>query len=187
MNGKIPVILSLVIIALLIIFVVRPGVIGYTVYRDVAKSSYTLDEYGADVQELKFNLSTTSAELITCNLFNEKFLAQIEDYSYKYSECKTELSISKMDSDLFKKQCDTTTSDFQAELDLKKDELDDLKNERAVELADLKDDYGILAQNLADNLCCKHKVDNPNIDSYIVENNMVLCLEDGEFNITCHI
>lgn len=64
-------------------------------------------------------------------------------------------------------------------------EISALENEKDNEINDLELQYSLLAENLANNLCCKAKVDNPNIDYYTIENNKILCLEDGTLTISC--
>jgi len=71
------------------------------------------------------------------------------------------------------------------DLDQKNEELDKLINEKQEEIDDLRLQYDLLAENLANNLCCKAKVDNPGISSYKIENNMIICLEQGGLDISC--
>jgi len=57
------------------------------------------------------------------------------------------------------------------------------KNQGSVE--QLKESYNVLAQNSANNICCKAKVDNPKINFYDVRDNRIVCLEEGGFALSC--
>ena len=52
-------------------------------------------------------------------------------------------------------------------------------------LTDLESSFDELAFNTAKSVCCKAKVDNPNINSYEISNNRLVCLEGGEIALTC--
>ncbi len=49
----------------------------------------------------------------------------------------------------------------------------------------LEDNYNLLIQNTAKNICCKQKVDNPKITSYSTLDHKILCLETGNVTLTC--
>jgi hypothetical protein len=59
-----------------------------------------------------------------------------------------------------------------------------LENEEE-KIIEIKNEYDLLAQNLANNLCCKQKIDNSNIKFYSVDNNKINCLEIGTLEINC--
>ena len=46
-------------------------------------------------------------------------------------------------------------------------------------------DYDLVVKNSADNICCKAKVDNSDIDSYIVSSNKVVCTSGEDKRISC--
>jgi hypothetical protein len=79
-----------------------------------------------------------------------------------------------MNYDSLKNATDEKIFELQEQITLKDDSIKGIKT-----------DYDALAQNTANNLCCKAKVDNSNIKSYKVENNKVVCLEEGSLNISC--
>jgi len=160
--------LIIVIVIILLIFIIRPGIIGYTIYQQVKESNYSVEDYGEDIQDLKTKLLVSDTNLSSCSAFNKELLTELEKYSDKFSECNSELNALKINLSL-----------------LKNEELDRLINEKQEEIDDLKTQYDALAENLANNLCCKAKVDNHGISSYKIENNMIICLEQGSLDISC--
>ena len=166
--------LIIVIAIILLIFIIRPGIIGYTIYKQVKESNYSVEDYGEDIQDLKTKLLVSDTNLSSCSAFSKELLTELEKYSDKFSECNSELNALK-----------TNFSLLRADLDQKNKELDKLINEKQGEIDDLRIQYDTLAENLANNLCCKAKVDNPDIISYKIENNMIICLEQGGLDISC--
>ena len=54
-----------------------------------------------------------------------------------------------------------------------------------IELVQVKADSLAFVKNMANNLCCKAKVDNPGIKFYIVSNNKIVCTVDSGEPIIC--
>ena len=46
-------------------------------------------------------------------------------------------------------------------------------------------DYNALAEFSANNICCKLRVDDKRIDSYVLLNNMIVCMPGEENKINC--
>jgi len=166
--------ITVIFIILLIVFIIRPGIMGYAIYKQVKESNYSVKDYGENIQDLKTKLLVSDTNLSSCSAFNKELLAELEKYSNKLSECSGELNALKINLNLLR-----------TDLDQKNEELDKLLNEKQEETDYLRLQYDTLAKNLANNLCCKAKVDNPNISSYKVENNMVICLEKGGLDLSC--
>ena len=70
-------------------------------------------------------------------------------------------------------------------LEEKDKELKRIRDEKEEDTVSLKRHYNILAQNAANNICCKIRVDTPKIRFYKVENEKIVCLEDGIIGIVC--
>lgn len=154
----------LLVLVLFSVFVIKPSITGYAVYNQIKKSDYTLEDYGKNIEELESQLLITNANLSSCKAYNEEIL---EDYSNKVSECNTELNY--------------TTETYEEKLKDLRFEISDMNKENV----NLKYKYNLFAENVANNLCCKARVDNSDIDSYEIDDNMIKCLEDGEEKISC--
>ena len=179
-------------IAILILFgilfvaiVIRPGIIGYATYQKVKNSNYTIEDYGEDISKLKSELLISNTNLSSCNEFSEKIFVEIEKQSDKFSECRSELSAIKVNFNFSKSRYEGIIKDLEADLDKKDNQIDELEGQKEKEIDDLRVQYGILAQNAANNICCKTKVDNPDIKYYKVEDSKIICLEEGALSITC--
>jgi chromosome segregation ATPase len=170
------IIISIVFIVILLVAFIKPSILGYSVYQKIKKSNYSIEGYGNNIDEMKTKLSLYDTNLSLCNRFNENFLNEVKSYSEdilscnnKVYELKNNLSLANM------------------ELDKKNHELNELRDEKEKEINDLQFQYMILAENLANNLCCKAKVDNPDVGYYEIKDNKIVCLESGELRISCRI
>ena len=159
------IIASIIVLILLILFAVKPSIIGYSVYQQVKDSNYSIEEYGKNIKELESQLLIANTNLSSCSEFNKKLLDEFTKYSDKISECKSDLDALKVEFNL-----------SITEVEKRKEEISDLKLQ-----------YDLLAKNLANNLCCKARVDNPDIKYYKVEDNKIACVEEGILEISCII
>jgi predicted RNase H-like nuclease (RuvC/YqgF family) len=180
---------SMIILAclflILIIFVIRPSFIGYSTYQQVKKTNLSVGDYGADIQELREKLLISNTNISACNNFNTKLLDEIGLFSDKYSECGSELSSIKSNLSFSTRRYEETLKRLNSDLDEKDDEIKKLKEDLEKEADDIREDFELLGKNTANNLCCKSKVDNPNIKYYTIENNKIICLEQGSLEISC--
>ena len=150
-------------VALLAIFIIRPSVIGYSVYREAKSLDLSLAEYGARVSELEQDALEASTDLSYCKEFNQKLLADAERITAELASCQSALG-----------EGQKAAGQLQKELQQ--------QNEQNTEL---QTSYAQLVSNAANNICCKAKVDDSRIDSYKVENNRISCVSGGTLRISC--
>ena len=162
-NTIFTVIASIIFLILLILFAVKPSIIGYSVYQQIKDSNYSVEEYGKNIKELESQLLIANTNRSSCSEFNKKLLDEFAKYSDKISKYKSELDALKV------------------EFNLSITEVVNLRED----INDLKLQYDTLAKNLANNLCCKARVDNPDIKYYKVEDNKIACVEEGALEISC--
>jgi len=179
------IILSTIFVVVILAVFIKPGITGYAVYQQVKESNYSIKDYGQNIQDLKTKLLVSDTNLSSCSTFNRELLTELEKYSDKFSECNSELNVLQANFRLLKEKYEKTIKNLGADLDQKNQELDELINEKQEEIDDLRLQYDTLVENLANNLCCKAKVDSPNISSYKIENSKIICLEQGGLDISC--
>lgn len=152
------VIFILIISVLLIIFIIKPNFLGFSV-EDRQLVNFT-ENYTGVMQQSESQVLNLNTSVLLCNQFNERILRDLKNQSDKLAECASELTASRINFNEAKKDCEERVNDsgFQ---------------------------YNILGRNTANNLCCKAKIDNPDINYYKIEDNSVICLEKGELVISC--
>ncbi len=179
------IVILLVIIGLFLLFIVRPGITSYIVYQKIKDSNKTIDEYGYDLQDIKSKLIVSETNLSSCVSFNDKLMEKLESASDDISECRKDLIKVGERLNVTQKEYSKLLSDSKQDLENLRDQVRDAEEEKDAKISSLESDYDTLARNTANNLCCKAKVDNHNIRYYIVENNKVVCLEEGTNEINC--
>jgi len=166
-------------------FIIKPGVIGYATYQRIKNSDYTLEDYGYDIRELKSELLVSNTNLSSCTMISEKLLAGMERQSDKFSECKSELSALGINFNFSIKQYEESIGKLETDLREKNNEIIKLIIEKQEEITSLETLHDLLVRNIANNICCKAKVDNPDINHYKIEDNKILCVEEGILRISC--
>ncbi|MEK6863218.1 MAG: hypothetical protein AABW53_00815 [Nanoarchaeota archaeon] len=190
-------------VLLLVVFVVRPGVVGYGVYQQIEDSNVSPKEYAQNIQQLSRDLEIAKANLSSYSAFTGAIVAQVGEMSDGLVECKEEVERSKAAVEEAQKQVSAKETEL-ASLNSKMDQqitdqvaqktaaLEEDKNvcqnslsEKELELGDAQEKYELLARNAARNICCKAKVDNPQINFYDIANDKIVCLEEGSNTLNC--
>jgi len=174
-NNKVLVvtIISLVVI-LISLFFIRPAIIGYGVYRDIQLSEISSESYPKKISDLELDVSNKNYDLEICRDLAKRYSEDVSKYMDKLSECEANLKTLELSSD-------SQEQNLQEELENLQKELDKYE----IDIGDLNKSYSELVNSFANNLCCKEKVDNPNIRYYFLENNKIICSESGSNEISC--
>jgi hypothetical protein len=197
-------IISLFFISILsFFFVIRPSIIGYTIYKDISDNNLSIDFYSSSIGDLKEQILIKDVNLSSCYGFNNELIMLAEknsDKSFKLYDsllkCNSDLKVKENEINNYlslivedKNKCDSDKNSLKFSYE---NMLNDLKKEFSISNDILKDDsrklkqdFDNLAFNSANNICCKAKVDNNLINSYIVQNNRIICNVDSELKINC--
>lgn len=157
--------LAIFVILLVGVFLIEPATTGYAIYKKMSKANGSLEDYEEGVNEMKEKVNTVSTNLSSCKTFNDKVLTRIENMSGKFSLCKENL-----------KQCKLALEEQKSNLTEKYKEREE----------NLTQKYEKIIANLANRICCKAKVDNPDIEYYKIEDDNVVCTGEGENKIDCN-
>lgn len=160
----------ILLIFFIMMFIIKPGIVGYGVYQQIKSSNISIEDYGKKVQELESKILILDTNLSSAFFFNDKFSTELEKCLDKFFKCEE----NKLNFNISINSYEETIENLQDDLDEKNKEINYLQIQ-----------FNLFAENLANNLCCKAKIDNPNINSYILENNKIICLEQGILKISC--
>lgn len=196
----IAVVISLIALA---IFVVRPAVLGYGVYQQAQSSNLTVQDYAQNMQDLSRDLEVTKANLSSYSTFTGALLAQVEEKNDELTECKIQVEQLQSNFEEAQKQVAdkdaeiaTVKSETQSTIDkevaektaaLEQDKAaceDSLANKEK-EVGEVQAKYDLLVKNVAKSICCKAKVDNPQINFYDVVDGKITCSEQGTNQLSC--
>src|SRR3989344_619047 len=90
-------VLLVVVVVLVIIFILKPGLEGYGIYRQVEKTNYSLEDYAANVHDLKLELSTTKSNLSLHSQMNGQLQQPFPSISPQLTACLGEKAILQAD------------------------------------------------------------------------------------------
>jgi hypothetical protein len=175
--GKILFLIGAIAIIALGLFIYKPQLAG-NVAKEISKTDLTSCK--DNLQIVQNSLSALEKELETCSKAKDSAIADMKKLQ------ATE-------------KCDTTElNNLQTKYnDLVKQKNSLLKNlkdaqDRAKEclggndyFSQLNESFSELAKNSANNICCKQRVDNPNIKAYSIDGNKINCLESGDLSLNC--
>ncbi len=198
-NKKVWLIVGLIGGVMLLFFLIRPAIQGYLVYDQIKDSGKDISTYTIDFEDLEHNLDIQGANLSSCYDFNHKLLERIDGMAVLNNDCNQELQeLSQSYGELEKNSeldARDLTKHYEDEADYYEGVIDNLQDalvEKDREIDEALDDFrekqnefDTLAQNSAANICCKMKVDDPDIDSYSVVDMNVVCSSVGEFELSC--
>lgn len=197
------IIAAVVGLIVLAIFVIRPAVLGYGIYQQAESSDLTVEDYAQNMQQLSRDLEVTKANLSSYSTFTGALLTQVEEKNDELTECKVQLERIKLDVEQAQKQVadkDTeiatvksesqTTVDQQvaektASLEQEKLACESSLSSKDIEVGAVQAKYDLLVKNVAKSICCKAKVDNPQINFYDVVDGKISCLEQGTNQLNC--
>jgi peptidoglycan hydrolase CwlO-like protein len=161
-------------ILLLAVLIARPIIVGYTVYSQIKELNQSLDTYTKNIGDIRSEMLMATNNLSYCYSMNQQLLSKMQEDNSKILDYQTQINSLKREINDLEDNCKEEKEGLQKEVD-----------EKTAELADLKEDYGNLVRNTANNVCCKAKIDNPRIKYYKVEGDKIVCLEEGSLEISC--
>lgn len=211
---KTALILAVTIGIVLIVLGIRPVVIGYNTYQNVVQSNYTLEEYGENIRDLKLQAMASRENASYYMTLNEEIKNEWNKATESLATCSKDKDVVTAEWENNKNAAQEKEVLLEKELSAKEKQLDDatakhqqelttLKQEHTTELENIKttcdnktktleqekntaeSNFAELLKNSAYNICCKQKIDNPNIDAYSIINNKISCGEDGTYGLSC--
>ncbi|MEK6969525.1 MAG: hypothetical protein AABW48_03790 [Nanoarchaeota archaeon] len=194
-SKNVVIIISVIVGFLLLLFVVQPAILGLGVYQAEGNNS-DMELLGQSIQDLRLQIdteNTQAAEELQSALtaktdeLNTK-IAELTQKAGELTKCLAEQSSLYSAKELYEKTIDS----FEVRITEKDAEVQAAKDENAAEITALKEEvetvkssFDVLIKNMANNICCKQKVDNPSINYYTIENNKVLCSSEGTNQLSC--
>lgn len=161
---------AIVIAAVFLFALVRPAVIGYSVYGNVKKSGLATNDYSLNVESLNNRLKETETNLMTCTEQKSQVEAALAGKDSEIESVGEDLDELKDEVEKRNEQIRT---------------LNEKNSEIETELEEEKDNYSELLKNSARTICCKEKVDNEKIDFYTVEDGKITCSEESGEELKC--
>ncbi len=205
-------IVTLVAVLLAVSFlIVRPGVIGFGVIDDANLSNESVNLAAAEEkdikslskQELMLELEKIRTNISAQNMFSGALITQINEANEQLTACEVEKESlngdkEQLEKDLQDKEAkiasieqeknlaiDTRVNELTASLGQEKAACEQASAAKDANVTAVQDQFDLFVKNMARSVCCKAKVDNPNIKAYDVVDNKLACLESGPQALEC--
>lgn len=170
----------LVVIVLGIVVVVnyRHIITGYTVYRQLQAANFTMDNLNTELNRYKSELTYCQSNLSNLTEVYETAKQRINSLTTELSELRAKLDNFENAKRAEIKKLNLSWEEKIGELNTKLDKYE-------LELRDIQNDYDDLARNTANSICCKQKIDNPEIKYYEIKNDRILCTLNSGKQLKC--
>ena len=202
-GNTVAIIVVVVGLIMLAILVIRPAIQGYAVYQQAEASNLTVQDYTQNMQQLNRDLEVTKTNLSSYSTFTDALIEQVDQKSDELTECKVQLERIQLYVELAQKQVaekeievatvksetektiDQLVTEKTATLEKEKAACESSLASKETEVGQVQAKYDTLVKNTAKSICCKVKVDNPQINFYDVVDNKIACLEQGTNQLNC--
>jgi len=164
----------LIFLLVALVLTIRPALRGYKLNQEFEDLGTNAAEFIRQLDTFKSDILITETSLTNCQKTNEDYLVQLNNEKNETFSCNEEKRI--------------ITKEFELNLTMMKSEQGQKKSEAEIDLAQLSIEHEDLQRtvaNSADNICCKNRIDNPDIDSYSISNSRIICTVGGEEKISC--
>ena len=167
-----------IFLIIVIIILAKPALLGYKISKQIEDIGIEPGEFLRSIDAVKTQLLVTKTNMETCNSSNKALLLDLsaeKDTSFRCSQEKNVLET----------EYKFNISRIQSDYENRRNEIEAGLNRNDLIVNKTVDDYNKLLENSATNLCCKAKVDDKRIDSYIVSNNIIVCTAGEQNKISC--
>jgi hypothetical protein len=178
----------LIIIFLLVItvsFMVKPTITGLGVANLFEEKNANFSDFIKEQDITKSDLSLSESNLEACKKLNQEYSREIEIQNKDVFACTQEKSKIQSEMNILKSEVEFEKSKLESEYQQKNNEVDIQIKQFEEKYNQLESLYSSFVTNIANNICCKAKVDNKNIDSYLISNSMIVCTTGSENKISC--
>ncbi|MBI2130896.1 hypothetical protein HYU10_03955 [Candidatus Woesearchaeota archaeon] len=163
----------LLVVALIIL--IKPAFTGFSIAKQFRDLNTTASEALARQSQLNIDIGALQSRLQVCDEDKQKLRQDILLESDSKTDCLKEKAQLEIDMERDKKSYERDMAEKDAEIESEKKEIAERLNDELVKNTELEKNFNELAQNSANNICCKLKVDDKAIDSYSISGNRVVC------------
>jgi len=178
----------LVITVLLIIILailIKPALIGYKMSKQFEEINMSVSEFMKELDIVKSNLLISETNLKSCKSLNNQYLEDVAAEKNQTFICYQEKSELQSEYNQLSAEFSFNITRINSEFEQKKNEIQINLTQSEMKFNELKTITDAVIINAANNICCKSKVDNKNIDSYLISNGVIICTSGEKDKIIC--
>lgn len=169
----------------IIVMLVRPALTGYTISKQFDEMNVPVSDILNRIDDLKAQSLLADANLSSCMSTNEDLLQMLTSEKNATFDCMRQNNLLTLELQSMEKEYDNNITSMEDEYELNRAEIQAELDAEKDKCSKFEEQYTPIIKNAANNICCKAKVDDKNIDSYIISNNRIVCTIGEENEISC--
>ena len=168
-----------------VLFLFKPALLGYNILNQFKGLGLSPLEFikGLDLVKQKLLIAETKGDI--CASENRDLLSDITSEKNASFKCLLEKNSLEAKLNQARGEYDFNLSIIKKDYEQRKTEIELELSQNEFLLNKTISDYNNLGENSANNMCCKLRVDDKRIDSYVLLNNMIICVSGEENKINC--
>src|SRR3989344_25742 len=160
-------IIFLIILLVALALLIKPAFIGYKLSKDLGDVGLDAASVVTKLDSLKSNLLITNTSLISCEALGVEHFNSLNEEKSALLACLDDKRQLQSDAEILQSGLRANATNL---------ELENIQ---------LKSTYAEIVSNAANNICCKNRIDNPEIDSYLLANGRIVCTVGEPMQISC--
>jgi len=174
-----------ILLIVVIIILVKPALLGYKISKQFEEIGMPVSEFLKSLDLVKSKLLVAETNLESCKSLNKDLLADTSREKNLSMRCFQDKEIAEARYKSLIAEYVFNISRIKPEFEEQKKELEAELSRKKIEFEEVQKNYNALIANAANNICCKARVDNKAIDSYLVSGNMIVCASGEKSRISC--
>ncbi len=175
----------IVFLIIILIIMIQPALVGYKISKQFEEIGMEVSEFMKERDVVKSNLLITQTNLESCKSLNNDYLGNLAAEKNVSFYCNQEKNELQSRYNQLKPEYDFNITRIKSEFEQKKNEIESNLTRFETKYNELDALYDSIVNNAAQNICCKAKVDNKEIDSYIIANSRIVCTTGEKDKISC--
>ena len=163
----------LLIVALILL--IKPAFTGYSISKQFKDLNVTASGVIEKQNNLNLEINSLQSKLQSCDDDKQKLKQELSSESDSKAACLKEKTQLEIDIDKGKKVFEADMAEKDREMEAEKKDIAKQLSEGLAKSTETEKNFKELALNSASNICCKMKVDDKTIDSYLISGNSIVC------------
>ena len=174
-----------IILVIILAVLLKSAFLGYKFSQQFKELGLSPADYLKQLDETKTKLAVEKTNTGACEESKKNVLNDLSNEKKSLAECKDDAQALNTKFEGLKNEYNYNLTRIRDSLELEKDNVARETDDQKLEYASLERNFDNLAANAANNLCCKAKVDDKKIDSYVIVNNGVVCTSGEDKKVSC--
>ena len=161
---------------------------GVQTAPSTATTTTQIDDVQKQLDRLKSDITSFSSNLTSCYTGVADMTSKLQSCNTDFALCRTDVAKLSANRSATEQLCENEQTNLQLQISTLKSASNALNSSLSTaskDLDSLKTKYTNLANNAANNLCCKARVDNPKIKFYEIVSDKIVCTEDSGAAVSC--